>query len=387
VIGEQPADEDAAQLRITRQLVERMEWAGFAYQGAALSQTALVDPFGQAEKTIVLVLGLAHLVLAGVIWRTKGPFIRGRGLVAAWLASAFIVPAVIAVLAASGTYASSTACVQACTYPAAPLFFVAVYPWIFTRAFSKSAPGIGLVIAVCLEWFLLIYAINGGFNRTSTLSALSSVIWAVVAYGIGLIVARLTGVVRRGEKQVQQEKNEEFFNFLHSHIKSGLAAIRLEQPNVPAMLEKVGELEHTVSEQRLTQLLSMDRVPLAMLCSERIRAFSGVIRIAETPRIGARTVRRPVGVLIDRALGDLLKNSVVHGAKTVWVRMAADNAMLVLEIADDGPGFDEAVMDDPGISLHRLRASARELGGDLRRFDHQPCGSHLVLSVPTGEDR
>ena len=37
------------------------------------------------------------------------------------------------------------------------------------------------------------------------------------------------------------------------------------------MLEKVGELEHTVSEQRLTQLLPMDRVPLAMLCTNGSR--------------------------------------------------------------------------------------------------------------------
>ena len=379
-------DEDAAQLRITRQLVERMEWAGFAYQGAALVQTALVDPFEPAEKTVVLVLGVAHLALAAVIWRSKGPLIRGGAMTAAWVASAFIMPVIVALLAAPGTYASSTSCVQACTYPAAPLFFVAVYPWVFTRAFGKTTVGIGLVIAVCLEWFLLIYLINGGLTHTSALSALSSVIWVVVSYGIGRIVARLTGLVRRGEKQIQQQKTEEFFNFLHSHIKSGLAAIRLEQPNVPAMLEKVGELEHTVSEQRLTQLLSLDRVPLAMLCSERIRAFSGVIRIAETPRMGARTVRGSIGILIDRALGDLLKNAVVHGGQTVWVRMATQNGMLVLEVTDDGPGFDEAVLDDPGTSLHRLRASARELGGDLRRSGHQPRGSRLVLCVPTGED-
>lgn len=387
VASEQAAQEDAAQLRITRQLVERLEWGGFAYQGAVLIQTALVDMFEPTEKAIVLALGVAHLALAAVIWRTKGPFIRGGSAMTAWLAGAFIIPAIIALLAAPGTYASSTACVQACTYPSAPLFFAAMYPWIFTRAFGKSVAGMGLVAAVSLEWFLLIYVINGGLDHTSALSALSSVIWAVVAYALGRIVARLTGVVRKGEKQVQEQKNEEFFDFLHSHIKAGLAAIKLEQPNVPAMLEKVGELEHTVSEQRLTQLLSLDRVPLAMLCSERIRAFSGVIQIAETPRSGARTVRGPVGILIDRALGDLLKNAVVHGAQTAWVRMAPQNGMLVLEVADDGPGFDEAVMDDPGTSLHRLRASARELGGELWKTGRSPRGSLLVLSVPTGEDR
>jgi signal transduction histidine kinase len=387
VVREQAAGEQAAQLRITRQLVEPLEWAGFAYQGAGLIQTALVDSFNPAEKSIVLFLGAAHLALAAFAWRTKGPFIRGGGAMAWWVAGAFAIPAIVALLAAHGTYASSTACVQACTYPSAPLFFVALYPWIFTRAFARSVAGIGLVGAVCLEWFLLIYLINGGFTRTSVLSAFSSIIWAVVAFALGRIVARLTGVVRKGEKQVQQQKNEEFFDFLHSHIKAGLAAIRLEQPDVPAMLEKVGELERTVSEQRLTQLLSMDRVPLAMLCSERIRAFTGVIHIAETPRSGARTVGSPAGALIDRALGDLLKNAVVHGAATVWVRMAPQDDMLVLEVADDGPGFDEAVMDNAGTSLYRLRAKARELGGDLTKSSRLPRGSQLILTVPAREDR
>jgi hypothetical protein len=386
VVSEQ-ASEEAAQLRITRQLVEPLGWAGFAYQGAVLIQTALADSFNPAEKAIVLCLGVLHLGLAAFIWRTRGPFTRGGGAMAIWVAGALVIPVVVALLAARGTYASSSVCVQACTYPAAPLFFVAVYPWIFARGFARPVVGISLVAAVCLEWVLLVYLINGGFTHTSALSALSSMIWAVVAYGLGKIVARLTGVVRRGEIQVQQQKNEEFFDFLHSHIKAGLAAIRLEQPEVPAMLEKVTELERTVSEQRLAQLLSMDRVPVAMLCSERIRAFTGVIHIAETPRSGARTVRSPVGMLIDRALGDLLKNAVLHGAATVWVRMASQDDMLVLEVADDGPGFDEAVMDNAGTSLHRLREKARELGGDLRKAARPPQGSLLILTVPTGDDR
>ena len=156
---------------------------------------------------------------------------------------------------------------------------------------------------MCLQWIVLVYLINGGFTRTSSSSILSSMIWAVVAYAGGKVVARLTGVVRRGEMQAQQQKTEEFFDFLHSHIKAGLAAIKLEQPDVPAMLEKVGELERAVSEQRLAQMLSMDRVPVAMLCSERIRAFTGVIHVAETPRTGARTVRGPVGKLITAPWG------------------------------------------------------------------------------------
>jgi signal transduction histidine kinase len=376
-----------AQLRVTRQLVEPLEWGGLAFQGAVLIQTALADPFSAAGRTVVLALGVAHLALAILAWRTKGPVARGGLPLTIWLAGAFVVPVVVALLAARGTYASSTACVPGCTYPSAPLFFVALSPWIAARALPRPIAAVSLMGAVCLEWFLLTYAINGTFTRTTGLSVMSSVILAVVAYGLGKLESILTGVVRKTQIEAEQQKNEEFFDFLHSHIKAGLASVKLEQPNVRAMLEKVSELEHTVSEQRITQLLSMDRVPLAMLCSERIRAFTGIIRIAETPRSGARTVPAPVATLIDRALGDLLKNAVLHGAATTWVRLTQQDDMLVLEIADDGPGFDEAIMENTGTSLHRLRASAHELGGDLRRIPHSPQGSRLILTVQTGEDR
>lgn len=376
-----------AQFKVTRQLVEALEWGGLAFQGAVLIQTAFADPFSRAAQAVVLALGVGHLLLAFLAWRTRGPIGRGGWLLTAWLAGALVVPVVIALLAAHGSYGSSTACVPGCTYPSAPLFFVAIYPWLAARALPRPLAEFGLLGVVCLEWLLLTYAINGTLTQTTALSVASSILLAVVAYGLGKLESVLTGVVRRSQIEVEQHKSEEFFDFLHSHIKAGLAAVKVEQPDVAAMLDKVSELERTVSEQRITQLLSMDRIPLASLCSERIRTFTGIIDLAETPRSGAQTVTAPVGTLIERALGDLLKNAVLHGAKTAWVRMSREDDMLVLEIADDGPGFDEAVMDNEGTSLNRLRASAREFGGDLRRLPRSPQGSRLILSVRTARNR
>jgi histidine kinase/DNA gyrase B/HSP90-like ATPase len=376
-----------AQHAVTRQLVEALEWGGLAFQGAVLIQTAFADPFSTAAQAVVLALGAGHLVLAFLAWRAKGPIGRGGWLLGAWLAGALVVPVVIALLAAHGTYGSSTACVPGCTYPSAPVFFVAIYPWIVAPALPRRVIELGLLGAVCLEWLLLTYAINGTLTRTTGLSVVSSVLLALVAYGLGKVESVLTGVVRRSQIEAEQHKSEEFFNFLHSHIKAGLAAVKVEQPDVAAMLDKVGELERTVSEQRITQLLSMDRIPLASLCSERLRTFTGVIALAETPRMGAQTVTAPVGMLIERTLGDLLKNAVVHGAATAWVSMGQGDGMLILEIADDGPGFDDAVMENTGTSLYRLRASARELGGDLTRMPRPPRGSRLILSVRTAGNR
>jgi signal transduction histidine kinase len=371
------------QLKMSRQLIEPLEWGGLAFQGAVLVQTSLADPFGAAARGIVIALGLSHLALAVVIWRTKGPIVRGGLALGAWLAAALAIPVVIALLAAPGTYADNTACVPGCTYPSAPLFFVTLSPRIVARALPRRAVGAGLLGAVCAEWLLLTYAINGRFTTATSLSVMSSIILALIAYGLAEVEAGIAGVIRRSQTEARQQKNDEFFDFLHSHIKAGLSAVRLAHPDIEAMLEKVGELERTVSEHRMAYLLSADRVPLATLCSERVRAFTGIIAIAETPRIGPRTVAAPVGILIDRALGDLLKNAVLHGASTAWVRMTQQDELLVIEIGDDGPGFDESVMDNTGTSLYRLRASARERGGDLRRLPRSPRGSTLVLTVRT----
>ena len=380
------AAEEDAQRSVTRRLVETLEWAGFAYQGAALAQTAVVDPFTPGARAVMLTLAGAHVVLAVLVRWAKGPFARGGPWIVAWLAGAFVVPAVVAVLSAPDAYASSAACVQACTYPAAPVLLVGFYPAVLVRAHRQGRDRVvlatGLLAALCVEWFALVYVTTGRFTWTTGRSALSAAIWVFMAYALGRVMGRLTRVVRRSQIELHRQNYEEFFDFLHSHVKSGLAAVRLEQPNVAGMLEKVQELEDTVSERRLEMLLSADRVPVAALCSERIRAFTGVLRVAESPRVGARTVPRAVGRLLDRTLGDLLKNAAVHGATTVRIRLTQGQLELVLEILDDGPGFPGSVLDDPATSLHRLRRSARDLGGDLTRADAPPRGSHLTLTVP-----
>ncbi len=370
------------QSRITRLLVEPLEWVGFAYQGAALVQTALVDPFALRNRVLLIALGGLHVALGIAVRLTKGPLLRGGPWMAVWLASGFVMPIVIALLVVPHTYAQSSACIQGCTYPAPPFFFIALCPWVFGRALRRPVLELGLLFAVCAEYFVLVYLINGTITVTTALSASSATLWVLAGYALGKAIGHLTGVVRRSEAGIRHQKNNQFFDFLHSHIKAGLAAVKFEQPNVAAMLEKIEELEIVVSNERIDTLLSLDQVPLAMLCSERIRTFSGLITIAETPRIGSRTVLSPVGRLLNKALGDLLKNAVDAHASTIWITLDTSQGQFVLSVSDDGPGFEDAVLSDPSKSLCRLRQEARELGGELRHRMRDPRGSQMIISVP-----
>jgi hypothetical protein len=379
--------QDEAQLKITRQLLEPLEWAGFAYQAVVLVQTAVIDPFPAASQTAIIALGVLHAAAAVHAFRSRGPLARGGPWIVGWAAAALAVPAAVALLTPSGQFGYNASCVQACTYPAPPLLFVALYPWLSGLLARRAAIEIGFLAALAADWVAMVYVVDPRPGSKQLEAVGSSLLWCLVGFGIGKVIGRLSGVMQRNEAAVHQQKNNEFFDFLHSHIKAGITAVKYEQPNVGAMLEKLAEMERLVSEERLRTLLSLERVPLAVLCSERIRAFTGIVTIAESPRSGVRTVLNAVGRLLDWSLGDLLTNAAKHGAKTVWIRLAPSDAGLELIVEDDGPGFSADVLDDQSTMLHRLREEARRLGGDLRREPREPHGSRMILAVPEAGPR
>jgi hypothetical protein len=385
-IAETGNPDDDGQIKIAKMLVEPLEWAGFVYQGAALVQTALVDSFPFSHRVLIIGIGVFHAFLGIYVRLTKGPLIRGGPWMAIWLTATFAMPIVMALLVTPHTYAQTSSCIQACTYSTPPFLFIGLFPWIFGRMFRRMTFGVFLIVVFCVECFVLIYVADGGINSTSAESVGSAALWMVASYVLGRAVGKLANVVRRTEADARQQKNNQFFDFLHSHIKAGLAAVRFEQPDVVAMLDKIDDLEAVVSNERISTLLLQDQVPLAFLCSERIRTFSGLINIAQTPRSGSRTVPGEVGRLLNRALGDLLKNAVDAHASTIWITLETLGGNLVLSISDDGPGFEDAVLDDPSRSLHRLRQRTRELGGDLERHQRRPHGSQLIMSVPEFPD-
>jgi hypothetical protein len=367
-------------------MAETIEWAIFAYQGITLLQTAWINPFSLLYRAIILGLAAIHMLLAVIAFKNKGLIVTNKWWMVTWIIAAAAVPAAIAVMAPHNGYAANSSCVVACTYPAPVVLIISLYPWVFGALSLGMLVGAALIVVLITEWLTLVEILGDRFTLTAIQSILVSVLWVIAACGIGLALRGIVYVWLKDRGELGQQNTENFVTFLHSHIKAGLAAVEHDSPNVEAMLEKIHELHVVVSEKRLTLMLSKNQIPLAAVCSERIRVFTGLITFAETPRIGPRTVSQPVGRLIDRTLGDLLKNTVVHGAKTVWIRFSSAGSNFVLEILDDGPGFDDSTLDDPGKTLNHLRQAARDLGGNLARQSREPNGSHLVLTVPDIKD-
>lgn len=371
-----------AERGVTQRLVGQLEWMVAFWQGTTAAISALVDTFRFDWVGYALgAVAIAHFLSVPLIARYGGPFAWGPRWIAFAVGLVVVVPVTFGLLVEPGAFAPGPAGTPLCNYPASTMVLLAFYPWWSgTRTRLVAAVEYGVLGLVMVLPLLLLPIIDG--PGTPVLPALLGGSYNLVGFVLGAAIGGLCRAGARDQAALQQRAYEEFFDFLHSHVKAGIAAVRAEWANPPVAREKLDELEQAVSDRRVQFLLGLPRVPLATLVSERVRAFTGVLRLEETPRVGAVTVPRDIGVLVGRALGDLLKNAAVHGASAVAVRLVGERGMLALEIADDGPGLDPAVLTRPGCSLYRLRDAAITLGGDLVAEPRPGGGTIVRLVVP-----
>jgi signal transduction histidine kinase len=117
------------------------------------------------------------------------------------------------------------------------------------------------------------------------------------------------------------------------------------------------------------------------------------LRLAEgLPRIPLDVVR------FKRALVNILVNASdalpTGGDVEVMTRTGADNETIEIEVADDGPGIDPAVLDkvfDPfvstkrdgiGLGLVNVQSVVQSHGGSITLTPRQPHGTRAVIRLP-----
>src|SRR6266404_3317563 len=121
--------------------------------------------------------------------------------------------------------------------------------------------------------------------------------------------------------------------------------------------------------------------------AEKYRATSELeIRVtAPDPTIRCAA---PVELMLFRVFQEALTNAVKHsGARRMLVRVALDDDTVVLEISDDGKGFDShAYFRKPsasgGLGLIGMRERVAHFGGVFRVTSRIGAGTRLYVSVP-----
>jgi signal transduction histidine kinase len=91
---------------------------------------------------------------------------------------------------------------------------------------------------------------------------------------------------------------------------------------------------------------------------------------------------RKIGVELLRVLREILTNARRHsGARKIEVRLRAEGDTLVVEVADDGRGFDPAVAQG-GVGLVGMRERVEELGGKIEVSSRPGNGTEVTVWVP-----
>jgi signal transduction histidine kinase len=371
---------------LTPTLVGRLEAIAMVVQAGGIVTTAAVDQLLPSGQATLFAIAAVHVLFAGVITVWGGPFRWGPQWAALWVGFVFLMPLVMAHLVAPTQYASSPSCVQLCGYPNGVLLLLAFYPWIALRPrHLKTLVEIAVIVALFLEHLAITMALHDGHLTRDNISGITAALLGnSLAYIVGKAIGHMCFQAARTQLERQREDYDEFANFLHSHVRGTLVAVRAEAGDPGAVVDHLQRLDQQVSRRRLQILLTEPTVLVAAIVREHVGRFAKAITISSSPQTGALAVNQQVGILVSRALGDLLSNATQH-ATEVSIDIVVTGAVLRLDVSDNGPGLDPAIIDDAATSLHGLRRDARRLGGDLTV---QPgTGARLRLTAPLAGTR
>ncbi|HEX9713545.1 MAG TPA: GAF domain-containing sensor histidine kinase [Actinomycetota bacterium] len=100
-----------------------------------------------------------------------------------------------------------------------------------------------------------------------------------------------------------------------------------------------------------------------------------------TPGAAARLTSSAADIV--QAAREALSNAVRHAsASQVVLRLAVEDGYAVLEVVDDGTGFDAAAAEGRGHGLGNLRDRARALGGELKIHSDPGVGTRVRIEIP-----
>jgi two-component system NarL family sensor kinase len=203
-----------------------------------------------------------------------------------------------------------------------------------------------------------------------------------------------TAVVRRQATRLeegravlrgQESERERIARDLHDGLGQGLVALRMAveggrtEDALAASDESMAELRRVVADLRPPDLQADGLRAALRACTERFEKASGLPVSFRAP--DEIEVTEEVGTALLRCLQESLGNAGRHsGASEIGVRLTGGDGRVVLEVEDDGKGFESAVAD---AGLRTVRERCDFLGGhvDVRRVE--TGGSAVRIELPT----
>ncbi len=209
--------------------------------------------------------------------------------------------------------------------------------------------------------------------------------------------ARLLAAAR---EKVTLEERQRLARELHDSVAQSLYAIQLEAQVARERLDGdpagvAQPIDHVMrlaeASQAEMRALIFELRPESLEMEGLVAALNRQIEaVRARHRISARTMgsaepELPIEVkqALHRIAQEALWNAVKHArARRVDVRLEADGDSVVLEIADDGVGFDPDGSFPGHLGLRSMHERATGVGGSLEVISARGRGTRVIVRVP-----
>jgi signal transduction histidine kinase len=201
-------------------------------------------------------------------------------------------------------------------------------------------------------------------------------------------------------RHAQEEERKTISRELHDEVGQKLTALRMELGSL-GRLREAGEAEFQsrlqdvkeLSEQSLRTIRDiaaglrpsvLDDLGLGPAVQRQAREFSRSSGIPATVQLEGDLDHLPEqhGIYIYRIVQESLTNCAKHAAaKKVEISVKGTPEKVVLQIQDDGIGFDSRQPQSTGIGLIGIEERVRELGGSIVVESRPGEGTRLEISI------
>jgi signal transduction histidine kinase len=294
-----------------------------------------------------------------------------------------------------------------------------VFPAVIWAAFRFGPPGATLALAIAAGVAIGVTANDvGPFSKQPIdHKALSTQLYIGVAALTALLLSAVVSERERSgrqlvdaklhEDQSTEEERHRIARDLHDavsqmlfstvlHTRSAQKALERDEGGESATigrdLEAIGELTRKAQGEMRALIGELGRDPLAdgLLVALEEHAADLAARDGITIQVHCPERRLPLSQAAETQLfgiaREALANVIKHAdARAAWVSVESSEEQVLLEISDDGRGFNPAVEHPGHYGLDSMRSRAAEVGAELKIASEPGQGS--VVQVELAHDR
>jgi len=131
---------------------------------------------------------------------------------------------------------------------------------------------------------------------------------------------------------------------------------------------------------------TVDLAGVLLAIAERAKAGSETRIEVECDPMASSRLSSARAVQLANITREALSNSLRHGQPDrVEIALRSDNGVVLLEISDDGAGFDTKAKSPQGVGLTSMAKRAQEIRGEFDVQSTPGRGTKVVVRVPVGE--